>query len=231
MIGTLINVAAVILGSALGLLFRRGMKKEISDTVMQGLSLCVILIGIKGALQTNNLLLVILSTVVGGVIGALLNIERHMNSLGAYAERKLGGGAEGGHEFAKGFVTASLVFCVGAMAVVGALDSGIRGDHSTLIAKSALDGVAAIVFAGSMGVGVMLSAVPVLLYQGAIALLGAAVAPLLSDGVVLEMSAVGGLLIVGIGVNMLLKKDLHIANLLPAVFVPFLYFPLMSLFG
>ena len=234
MIGTLINVAAVILGSAVGLLFRRGMKKEVSDTVMQGLSLCVILIGIKGALQTGNLLLVILSMVVGGVIGSLMDIERRMNNLGAYAERKLAGGAEagaGGHEFAKGFVTASLVFCVGAMAVVGALDSGIRGDHSTLIAKSALDGVASIVFAGSMGAGVMLAAVPVLIYQGAIALLGTAVAPLLSDGVVLEMSAVGGLLIVGIGINMLLKKDIHIANLLPAVFVPFLYFPLMRLFG
>lgn len=137
---------------------------------------------------------------------------------------------EGDNTFAKGFVTASLVFCVGAMAVVGALDSGIRGDHTTLIAKSALDGVAAVVFASSLGVGVMLSALPVLLYQGAIALLGNAVAPLLSELVITEMSAVGGLLIMGIGLNMLLDKDIKVANLLPAILVPFLYFPLCQLF-
>ena len=233
MIGTLINVVAIVIGSALGLFLRRGMKKDVSDTVMQGLGLCVILIGIKGAMQTGNILLVILSMVIGGVAGSLLNIENAMNRLGAYAERKLArpgaGGAEE-NEFAKGFVTASLVFCVGAMAVVGALDSGLRGDHSTLIAKSALDCVAAMVFAGSMGIGVMLSAAPVLVYQGLIALLGTAIAPLLSDAVVLEMSAVGGLLIVGIGVKMLLGKDIKVANLLPAIFVPFLYFPILGLF-
>ena len=234
MIGTLINVVAIVIGSALGLFLRRGMKKAVSDTVMQGLGLCVILIGIKGAIQTGNVLLVILSMVVGGIAGSLLNIEGGMNRLGAYAERKLarpGAGAADENEFAKGFVTASLVFCVGAMAVVGALDSGIRGDHSTLIAKSALDCVAAMVFAGSMGIGVMLSAVPVLVYQGLIALLGTAIAPLLSDVVVLEMSAVGGLLIVGIGVNMLLEKNINVANLLPAIFVPFLYFPIVGLFA
>ena len=115
------------------------------------------------------------------------------------------------------------------MAVVGALDSGIRGDHSTLIAKSALDGVAAAVFASSMGVGVMLSAVPVLVYQGLIALLGTVVAPLLSDSVITEMSAVGGLLIAAIGLNMVLDKDIKVANLLPAILVPFLYFPIYRL--
>ena len=235
MIGTLINVAAILAGSAIGLLFRRGMKKPVADTVMQGLGLCVILIGIRGAIETGNVLLVIISMVVGGVAGSLLNIEGRMNQLGDYAERKLAGslakdGEKDGNDFAKGFVTASLVFCVGAMAVVGALNSGIRGDHSTLIAKAALDCVAAMVFAGSMGIGVMLSAIPVLVYQGVIALLGNAIAPLLGEQVVVEMSAVGGLLIVGIGVNMLLGKDIKVANLLPAIFVPFLYFPLVGLF-
>ena len=132
--------------------------------------------------------------------------------------------------FAKGFVTASLVYCVGAMAVVGALDSGIRGDHTTLIAKAALDGITAIVFASSLGIGVMLSAVPVLVYQGAIALLGTAIAPMLSDIVVTEMSAVGGLLIMAIGINMLLDKDIKVANLLPAILIPFLYYPIANLF-
>ncbi len=229
MIGTLINCAAILLGSALGLLLRKGMKPRVSQTVMQGIGLSVVLIGLAGALKTQNTLLVILSMVLGGVAGSLLDLDRRMNDLGAYAQRRLSRGGEAGNAFAKGFVTASLVFCVGAMAVVGALDSGIRGDHSTLIAKSALDGVAAVVFASSLGAGVMLSALPVLVYQGAIALLGSAVAPLLNDPVVGEMSAVGGLLIVGIGLNMLLDKDIKVANLLPAILVPFLYYPLCQL--
>lgn len=234
MIGTLINVVTILVGSFLGLLLRRGMKASIGDTVMQGLALCTMLIGLQGALKTQNMLLVILSMVVGGVAGSLLDIGDKMDKLGAYAQRKLARTAgEGGQgsTFAQGFVTASLVFCVGAMAVVGALDSGIRGDHSTLIAKSALDGVAALVFASTLGPGVMLSVVPVFVYQGAIALLGNLIAPLLSEQVVLEMSAVGGLLIVGIGINMLFHKELKVANLLPAIFVPFLYFPLARLLG
>ncbi|NLV58406.1 MAG: DUF554 domain-containing protein [Clostridiales bacterium] len=231
MIGTLINVVAILIGSAIGLMLRRGMKPSLSDTVMQGLALCTLLIGIRGALQTENLLLVILSMVVGGVAGSLLDIGNKMDRLGAYAQRKLGGEGSGKSTFAEGFVTASLVFCVGAMAVVGSLDSGIRGDHSTLVAKSILDGVASIVFASALGPGVMLSALPVLVYQGAISLLGNLIAPLLSQQVVLEMSAVGGLLIMGIGINMLLHKDIQVANLLPAIFVPFLYFPIARLLG
>lgn len=230
MIGTLINCAAIILGSALGLFLRRGMKDSVSKTVMQGIGLSVILIGLMGAIKTSNTLLVILSMVIGGVIGALIDIDARMNRLGAYAQKKLSRGDDPNNTFAKGFVTASLVYCVGAMAVVGALDSGIRGDHSTLIAKAMLDGVSAIVFSSSLGIGVMLSAVPVLLYQGAIALLGNAIAPLLSDVVITEMSAVGGLLIAAIGINMLLDKDIKVANLLPAILIPFLYYPIAGLF-
>ncbi|HIU19188.1 MAG TPA: DUF554 domain-containing protein [Candidatus Limiplasma stercoravium] len=230
MIGTLINVAAILVGVALGLVLRRGMKPRVSQTVMQGVGLSVVLIGLSGALETENTLLVILSMVLGGVAGSLLDIQARMDRLGQWAQRRLSRGGEGAdNTFAQGFVTASLVFCVGAMAVVGALDSGIRGDHSTLIAKSALDGVAAAVFASSMGVGVMLSAVPVLVYQGLIALLGTVVAPLLSDSVITEMSAVGGLLIAAIGLNMVLDKDIKVANLLPAILVPFLYFPIYRL--
>ncbi len=230
MIGTLINVAAILVGAALGLVLRRGMKPRVSQTVMQGVGLSVVLIGLSGALETENTLLVILSMVLGGVAGSLLDIQARMDRLGQWAQRRLSRGGEGAdNTFAQGFVTASLVFCVGAMAVVGALDSGIRGDHSTLISKSALDGVAAAVFASSMGVGVMLSAVPVLVYQGLIALLGTVVAPLLSDSVITEMSAVGGLLIAAIGLNMVLDKDIKVANLLPAILVPFLYFPIYRL--
>ena len=230
MIGTLINCIAIIAGSAVGLLLRRGMNESISKTVMQGVGLSVILIGITGAIKSSNTLLVILSMVIGGVIGSLIDIDRRMNQLGAWAQKKLTRGNDENNTFAKGFVTASLVYCVGAMAVVGALDSGIRGDHSTLIAKAALDGISAIVFASSLGIGVMLSAVPILIYQGSIALLGTVIAPLLSDVVVTEMSAVGGLLIMAIGINMLLEKDIKVANLLPAILIPFLYYPIAQLF-
>ena len=230
MIGTLINCLAIVLGSSLGLLLRRGMKENISKTVMQGIGLSVILIGVSGAIKTQNTLLVILSMVIVGVVGALIDIDAKMNRLGAWAQSKLSRGQDEENTFAKGFVTASLVYCVGAMAVVGAVDSGIRGDHSTLIAKAALDGVTAVIFSSSLGIGVMLSAVPVLVYQGAIALLGSAITPLLSDAVVTEMSAVGGLLIMGIGINMLLDKDIKVANLLPAILIPFLYFPIYQIF-
>lgn len=231
MIGTLINCAAIILGSAVGLLFRKGMKKKISDTVMQGVGLCVLLIGFSGALETQNTLLVIISMVIGGVVGAWIDIDDKMNRLGAFAQRKLTREGDEGNTFAKGFVTASLIFCVGAMAVVGALDSGIRGDHSTLIAKSMLDGVTSLLLASTLGIGVMLSAVPILLYQGGIALLGTVIAPFLSAEVITEMSAVGGLLIAGIGINMTLEKDIKVANLLPAIIIPFLYYPICHLFG
>ena len=224
MIGTLINCLAIVLGSAIGLLLRRGMKESISRTVMQGVGLSVMLIGISGAIQTANTLLVILSMVIGGVLGALLNIDARMNRLGEWAQRRLTRDGSEGNTFAQGFVTASLVYCVGAMAVVGALDSGIRGDHTTLIAKAALDGITAIIFTSALGIGVGL------VYQGAIALLGNAIAPLLSDAVITEMSVVGGLLIMAIGINMALDKDIKVANLLPAILIPFLYYPIAQLF-
>ena len=230
MIGTLINCLAIIAGSAVGLLLRRGMKESISKTVMAGVGLSVMLIGITSAIKADNTLLVILSMVIGGALGAWINIDSKMNQMGAWAQKKLTRDDTSNSTFAQGFVTASLVYCVGAMAVVGALDSGIRGDHSTLIAKAALDGITAIVFTSSLGIGVMLSAVPVLVYQGAIALLGTAVAPYLSDVVVNEMSAVGGLLIMAIGINMVLEKDIKVANLLPAIIIPFLYYPIAQLF-
>lgn len=230
MIGTLINFAAVIAGSLLGLVLRRGMKERVAHTLMQGLGLCVLLIGLSGALETQNTLLMILSIVIGGVCGSLIDIDLRMNHLGQWAQDKLSRDGGEGNTFAQGFVTASLMFCVGAMAVVGALDSGLRGDHSTLIAKSALDFVTSTLLASSLGTGVMLSAVPVLVYQGAIALLGNLVAPLLSDTVITEMSAVGGLLIAALGLNMTLDKEIKVANLLPAILVPFVYYPIYQFF-
>lgn len=227
MLGTVVNVCAILLGSALGLLLRKGLPQRLRDTVMQGLGLCVILIGLSSAIGTADTMCVIISIVVGGLVGAAVNIEKRLENLGNLAQRKL---ARGGDGFARGFVTASLVYCVGAMAIMGALDSGLKGDHATLIAKSALDGISAIIFASTLGPGVAFSALAVLVYQGAITLMAGWLKPLLTDAIVTEMSAVGGLLIVGIGLNMLYDKHIAVGNLLPAIFVPMVYFPLISLF-
>ena len=227
MLETLVNVGTILLGSALGLLLRKGLPQRLRDTVMQGLGLCVILIGLSGAIETADTMCVILSVVIGGLVGAAVNIERRLENLGNLAQRKL---ARGGDGFARGFVTASLVYCVGAMAIMGALDSGLKGDYATLIAKSALDGISSVIFASTLGPGVAFSAVAVLVYQGAITLMAGWLKPLLTDAIITEMSAVGGLLIVGIGLNMLFDKHIAVGNLLPAIFVPMAYFPLISLF-
>lgn len=226
MVGTLINVAAILAGSLLGLALRGGIKQKFQNTVMQGLALCVMLIGLSGALKTTDSMVVILSVVLGALVGEGIDVEQHLENLGQRAQRLFAKG--GDQSIAQGFVTASLVYCVGAMAIVGAMDSGLRGDHSTLIAKSALDGVSAVIFASTLGPGVMLSALAVFLYQGMIAVLAQYVAPFLTQLVISEMAAVGGLLILGIGLNMMNLCKVRVGNLLPAMFMPIFVAPLMQ---
>ena len=186
MLGTVINVAAILAGSALGTALHGGMAPRIRDTIMQGLALCVVLIGAQGALGTSNVMIVIFSVVLGALVGEWIDIEKRLDQIGKAAQRVFSRGKDSTSAFAQGFVTASLVYCVGAMAIMGSLDSGLRGDHATLIAKSILDGVSAIVFASTMGPGVALSAVAVLIYQGAITLLARLVAPFLTTALVTD---------------------------------------------
>ena len=213
MIGTLVNVIAVIAGSLLGMLLRKGLSQQLRNTLTTGMGLCVMLIGLKGALGTANEMLVILSVVIGSCLGVALKIEKRLDGLGTRLEKRFAPG-DGESNFGKGFVTASLMYCVGAMAIVGSMDSGLRGDHSTL------DGVSSIILASTMGLGVMLSSVAVLIYQGSIALLAQVVAPLLTEYAIQEMSAVGGVLILGIGLNMIRKEHIPVGNMLPAMFIP-----------
>lgn len=219
MIGTLVNVAAVIIGSLLGLLLRKGFPEKMKNTVTIGMGLCVVLIGMQGALGTGNVLLVILAIVLGSIIGSLLKIEERLDKLGLSLQKKFAG-KDGNDNFAKGFVNATLIYCVGAMAIVGSIDSGLRGNHDTLFAKSLLDGVMSIALASTMGIGVMLSAVAVLIYQGGIALLAQLVEPLLTEAMITEMSAVGGVLIMGIGLNLIRKEHIPVGDMLPAIFLP-----------
>jgi hypothetical protein len=220
MLGTLVNVAAVIVGSLAGLLLKKGIPEKISDTVMKGVALCVLYIGISGSLVGTNTLVAIISMVLGAVIGTLLDLDGKLNRLGERVQEKLKGRAGAGSSVAEGFVAASLLFCVGAMAVVGSIQSGINGEHSTLFTKALLDGISSIVLASTLGLGVILSAGAILVYQGAITLLAQWVAPFLSDYAVAEMSCVGSLLIVALALNMLGITKLKTANYLPGVFIP-----------
>ncbi len=225
--GSIVNCLTVILGSAVGLLVGRFMKngseegimKQIADALMKGVGLCVLLIGISGAIQTQNILIVILSIVIGAVVGTLCRLDTGIEKLGSFIENKVGGRFG---NVAQGFVSASLLFCVGSMAIVGSLNSGLSGDHTMLYTKSLLDMISAFVFASTLGVGVVFSAVMVLIYQGSITLLAAWVAPLLNTVTVTEMSAVGSLLIIGLALNMLGITKLKVMNYIPAIFVPIL---------
>lgn len=186
---------------------------------MKGLALCVLLIGISGALEGENTLIAILSIVTGAIIGELIDIDRRLNHLGQLLEARFSKG-QGEQTVARAFVTSSLLFCVGAMTIVGSLQSGLTGDHEMIYTKSMLDGIASIIFASSLGYGVLFSAAAVFVYQGAIVLLAQWVAPFLSDTVVAEMTCTGSLLIIALGLNMLGLTKIKVANYLPALFMP-----------
>lgn len=228
-LGTLVNAAAIIVGALLGRMLTR-IPYSIRKTVMQGIGLAVILLGLQMSLKTNNFLLVIISVVIGAIIGELLDIDKGLNRVGQWLERKVGGNGKG--SIATGFVTATLVYCVGAMAVLGALDSGLRNNHDILYTKSLLDGFSAIIFTSTLGIGVLFSAVPVFLYQGAIVLLSTQiynlVSPMMLDAILVEVTAVGGLMILAIGLNVMEITKIKVANFLPALLVAAIGVPVVS---
>lgn len=227
MLGTIVNTVAILFGGLFGILFGHALPEKMKSTVIQGIGLTVLLIGGSMALQTKNPIIVIGSLVIGGILGEWIDIEQKLKLLGDWFEKKFTK-KNGNSNFSKAFVTTSLIYCVGAMAIMGSLESGLKGNHSILYAKSMLDGISAIVFASSMGVGVMLSAIPVLLYQGSITLAAGMLQGILSNQIIGEMSATGGLLIVGIGLNILAIKEIKVGNLLPGIFISI---PLTILFS
>ncbi|HHP51048.1 MAG TPA: DUF554 domain-containing protein [Moorella mulderi] len=221
LLGTTVNACTIILGATVGSLLKRGLPENIKSTVLQGVTLTVILIGLKMAFEAQRILIVALSLVSGGFIGELLKIEDHLNRWGQALENSWG---QGDKDFARGFVSASLIFCVGAMAIMGSLESGLTGQHTTLLVKSLLDGVTSMILASSLGWGVAFSAIPVFLYQGSIALAAGKLSPLLNEGVIREMTATGGLLILAIGLNLLDSRfKIKVGNLLPALFMAALW--------
>lgn len=223
MLGTIVNSIAVIVGCLIGLVVKGRLNEKISTTIMNGLGLCTLYIGISGALKGDNTLVMILSVAIGALIGEIIDIDRWLNRLGNYLENKFKGKNKNNISIAEGFVSASLLFCVGAMAIVGSLESGLNGNHSTLFTKSILDGISSIIFTSSLGIGVIFSSVVVFVYQGSITLGAGLLSDVLNSIVISNMSAVGGLLIVGLAFNILGVTKIKIANLLPAIFLPIIF--------
>lgn len=230
MLAVLVNAAAIIIGSIVGLLLGGRLKEKHTKTIVVGLGICTMVIGIIGAIETTNILIVIVCLVLGTIVGQLAKLEGRLDGAGQWLKTKVG--KHGGSRFTEGFVTASLLFCVGSMAIMGSFDAGLRGDNSTIFAKSALDGIMAVTFSATMGLGVLFSSITVLLYQGALTLLAGVVEPLLSAQAITEMSAVGGVMLIATGINIagLSKERICVGNMLPALFLPPIWFCITALF-
>lgn len=220
MVATLVNCGVIIVGCIIGLFIKGGIPERFNKIIMNGLALCAMFIGFSGALEGNNTIITIVSMAVGALIGELIDIDKWLNKLGETIQKKLDKGNGKESRIAEGFVNASLLFCVGAMSIVGALQAGLAGNYDTIYAKTVLDGVSSIIFSASMGIGVIFSSVTVLLYQGGITLCASFLSGILSQAVIAEMTAVGSLMIVGLGLNLLEVTDIKIANLLPGILVP-----------
>lgn len=227
MLGSLANGLAILIGGLIGLLFKKGIGENYKKILMDSMGLCILLIGIMGATKAQNILLLIVSLAIGSVIGEYLKIEENLDKLGDFIESKL---VKKKGSIAKGFVTATLVFCIGSMAIIGALESGLNGNHQTLFAKSIVDGILSIIFASTFGIGVLFSSISVFLYEGFIAIAASSVKMFLVDSVVSDISSVGGVLIIAIGLNVLDIKKIKVGNMLPAIFIPLIFFILKLMY-
>ncbi|MDL4840937.1 DUF554 domain-containing protein [Aquibacillus rhizosphaerae] len=217
--GTLINALCIILGTVIGLFFTK-IPERYKETILNGIGLAVVLIGLQMALRTENIIVVLLSILTGAVLGESIHLEKKLNDVGSWIQKKIAKN-NANSTIAQGFITATLIFVIGAMSIVGALDSGLRGDHEVLITKAILDGFMALVLTTTLGFGVILSVIPVLLYQGTIALLATQIEQWIPEtflnSFIAEMTSTGGLLIVAIGLNILKITNIRIANLLPSI--------------
>jgi len=232
MIGTLINVVTVLIGGTLGSLLGDRLPERMRETLMHGVGLVTLVLGISMAIDTSNVLVVLLSIGIGGILGEWWRIEGRLDSLGEWLQEKASGVpflARG--DFVRGFVTASLVFCVGPMTILGSIQDGLTGDYTLLAIKSVLDLFAGLAFAASMGMGVTFSALTVLLFQGGLSLGAAPFQTILTESMITEMSATGGVMILGIGFLLLDIKRVKVGNFLPALAIAPLLTALWELWG
>jgi uncharacterized membrane protein YqgA involved in biofilm formation len=214
--GSVMNAVAILVGGGLGLLFHGRLPEKMRQVVFQGLGLCVLVIGMQMALQGKNGLLVVLSVLIGGIVGELLRLEDRFAGLAGVLKNLV---RSSNTRFVDGLVNASLIYCIGAMAILGSFDEGIRGDHSILFTKSLLDGFASIALASTYGSGVLFSALPVLLYQGVLTVFASTFQSAFSDYLIAQLTATGGTLILGIGINLLGLTSIRLSSLLPSLVV------------
>lgn len=225
MLGVLVNVAAVVIGSLLGLVFKKGIPEKVASVVMSGVGLCVVFIGISGALEGENTLVLVVSVALGALVGSLCRIDDGLTKLGDWVTARARRGGKLGN-VGEAFVSGTLLFCVGAMTVVGSLEAGISGDNTTLYVKSLLDLISSMILSVTMGVGVIFAALAVLVIQGGLVLLSGVLEPVLTQTAINEMTCAGSVIIMGLGFNMLGFSKIKVANLLPAI----VFAPLLTLF-
>ncbi len=239
MTGTIINIVLIIAGSLVGLLFKKAIPERLKASLVQALALATFSIGMMGVitsavsvsgklLTTNYTIIMVVCMALGTLIGELVNIEKRLDDMGSYFEKKFA--ASNDSTFSQGFISTSLIFCVGSMAILGSINDGLRGDSTILITKAILDATVSIVFASTMGIGVMFSALTVGVYQGLITLCASLLAPYLTPVVIAQMSFVGSILIMAIGFNFLYSPKIRLGNMLPAMFLPLIYFIFKNLF-
>ncbi len=221
MIGTIVNSLAIVVGGLIGILFKNIIPQKLAESLLKAAGLAVLAAGVKLSLVGENLTLLIISMIVGTLIGELINIEGKLDNLGTKIESKL---KNKQNNITAGFISCTLVYCVGSMSIVGAIQSGLTGNHEILFSKALLDGIVSISMAATMGMGVVFSSISVLVYQGSITLLAQVMQSLLSDVVIKEMTAIGGTLIIALGLNFLEVKRIKVGNMLPSIFLPILYF-------
>ena len=219
--GAIVNSIVVVITSLIGLLIGQRIPEKMNRAIMQGIGLVVITSGVSGAVNGVNTLVLILSMVIGIVIGEGLDIHQRINLFIEKATKRLSGDKDQS-EFTQAFMTATMLFCIGSMAIVGSLESGLTGDNATLYTKSVIDGISAVLFSSSLGIGVLFASIPLLLYQGSLIVFAQLLAPILSDAVILEMTTVGSVLLIGMGLNMLDITDFKMMNFIPAIFLPIL---------
>lgn len=219
---TILNSTTILMGCIIGILIKEKMTEKISLTIMNSLALCVLYIGISGSLEGENTIITIIAMAIGALIGELIDIDKYLNKLGDLLEGKFSS-KDKKTSISQAFVSSSLLFCVGAMSIVGSLQSGLSGNNEIIFAKSILDGISSIIFSASLGIGVILSSITVLIYQGSITIGASFLSSILSDAVVTSMSAIGSLIIIGLGLNMLKITNIKVANLLPAILIPIIF--------
>ena len=231
MIAVFVNMATVLAGSLLGILLRNRLKVSLQDALMKALALCTVVIGVSSAIGTADVLCVIVCMVIGTALGEWIRIDDGIEHAGDWITGKLFNNDGGESRFTEGFVSACILFCIGSMTIVGSLEAGIKHDYSIIYAKSTLDFVSSMAFGAAMGFGVTCSILFILIFQGGLTLLSGLLAPVLSTATITEMSAVGGVILMGMAINMLGlgKERIRVANMLPAIFLPIAYFPVVQL--